>query len=359
MEDRIFSSKLAPYIVGLISEKRSCGYSFKFQEWVLSHFDKFIINTGFDNGQLTKELVDAWSIQKETESINHRNSRVSFIRQLAKYMLSLGIEAYIPPKNHNTPPPIPYILTMEELKDFLNQVDNFTHHQHSFLHQAFSYSVIFRLYICCGLRRSEVLNLRTDEVDLNNGLLHIVHSKGNKDRVVYMHKDIIDLCKCYDNLVKNYVFNRSYFFITKNIDKPISKSAINRVFKFFWEKAGHSKTNGKNPTIHSLRHTYVVMIMNKWMEKNIDVEAMMPYLSRQLGHSSVDGSQYYYHTTKESIPLIRQLDKSSKAVIPKIDDLLEDKPEPCQHNMAKLSNKKRNKYSFTDQIIPKVTDYDF
>jgi hypothetical protein len=55
------------------------------------------------------------------------------------------------------------------------------------------------------------------------------------------------------------------------------------------------------------------------MESGIDVQAMMPYLSKQLGHSSVDGTQYYYHTAVTSTHLVRMLDKSSNIVIPKID----------------------------------------
>jgi integrase len=42
------------------------------------------------------------------------------------------------------------------------------------------YQVIFRLYYCCGLRLAEACNLRVNDVDLNEGVLKIMQSKGEK-----------------------------------------------------------------------------------------------------------------------------------------------------------------------------------
>jgi integrase len=274
-------------------------------------------------------------------------------------MISLGIEAYIPPINHNTPPPDPYILTGEELRAFLNQVDHFKHPQNSYRYQGASYSVLFRLYICCGLRRSEGLNIQTKDVDMKTGLLHIIHSKGNKDRSVFLTNDMLEMLKRYDSLVCNLVPNRNWFFISKNIDKPISTSAINGIFLKFWNNSGCANVAGKNPTIHSLRHTYVVNRMNNWMLENINIESMLPYLSKQLGHKSINGTQYYYHTTKASIPLLRELDKSSSIAIPKIVEQQSVEPNTSQLKKSIPCSLKNSKHhSFSDKIIPRVDEYD-
>lgn len=52
------------------------------------------------------------------------------------------------------------------------------------------YKVIFRLLYCCGLRMSEVRSLHTDDVDLDHGILRIMQSKGQKDRMVYLSEDL-------------------------------------------------------------------------------------------------------------------------------------------------------------------------
>jgi len=61
---------------------------------MLGHFDQFCIENGYDNGSLTRDLVMAWAEQRPTESKNYRNHRVSFVRQLALYMISLNMDAY-------------------------------------------------------------------------------------------------------------------------------------------------------------------------------------------------------------------------------------------------------------------------
>jgi integrase len=319
MKQYIFQSKLAPYIEGLISEKICNGYSYQFESYILNQFDKLVFNSEYDNGEISQNLIERWSLQTFTESINYRNQRISFIRQLSKYILSLGGNAYIPKSVRNTPASIPFILTKEELQGFIKVVDNYVHDQPSLRPIAASYSILFRLYICCGLRLSEGTNLLVKNIDLDNGIINVIHSKGNKDRKVFIADDLCEMCKNYDSMINSLFPYRTWFFLSSHIDKPLHKTSLDTKFKFFWKKSGFERLNGKNPTIHSLRHTYVVMCMNKWMEKGIDIQVMMPYLSRQLGHSSLDGTQYYYHSTVASAKIIKKIDSSSNKIIPQIN----------------------------------------
>jgi len=61
---------------------------------------------------------------------------------------------------------------------------------------------------------------------------------------------------------------------------------------------------GKRPTVQSLRHAFVVHRMDDWVLEGNGLKAIMPYLSRYLGHSGIEETMYYYH----------QLDARSKAV---------------------------------------------
>lgn len=56
--------------------------------------------------------------------------------------------------------------------------------------------------------------------------------------------------------------------------------------------------------------------LNEWMKEGKDTQNLKPYLSRQLGHASVSGTQYYYHTSVASSPVIRKLDKTASKTIP-------------------------------------------
>ena len=63
---------------------------------VLKELDTFCIEHGFDSETVTKKLSDAWAVQRETEGISSRNIRVSNLRQVSKYLLSIGTESYMP-----------------------------------------------------------------------------------------------------------------------------------------------------------------------------------------------------------------------------------------------------------------------
>ncbi len=125
MKTYAYESRLAPYIVGLIQQKRSDGYRYEFEAYILHHFDQFCLDQGDDPGGLTRDVVMAWVEQRPTESKNYRNQRMSFVRQLALYMISLNCEAYIPPTFAPNAIAVPHILSPDELHEFYQAVDRF------------------------------------------------------------------------------------------------------------------------------------------------------------------------------------------------------------------------------------------
>jgi integrase len=318
MKNYEYHSQLAPYISGLIQQKRTNGYIYEYEAYILQFFDRFCIENGYDNGYLSRDLVMAWAEQRPTESKNYRNQRVSFVRQLALYMLSLNIEAYIPRAFAYNTISVPHILSLDEIHAFYKAVDSFLPCQPSFRRFSLSYSVLFRLFYCCGLRLSEGCYLKRTAVNLKNGCLSIFQSKGNKDRVVFMSDDMLQMCKKYDSLMQKLVPDREWFFPGRDASKPFSKTGIDRKFSYFWNMTCYAGKVDKKPTIHSLRHTYVVTKMNDWMKEGKDFKAMMPYLSRYLGHTSVDETQYYYHQVISAFEIVRKRDSTAEKVIPEV-----------------------------------------
>lgn len=262
MKNCAYRSQLAPYITGLIQQKRSNGYRYEFEAYMLQHFDQFCIENGYDHGSLTRDLVMAWAEQRPTESKNYRNQRVSFVRQLALYMISLNLEAYIPRAFESNAISVPHILSHDEIHEFYKAVDRFVPYQPKFQRFSLSYSVLFRLFYCCGLRLSEGCYLKRSSVNLQDGCLSIYQSKGHKDRVVFMSEDMLQMCKSYDRLMQKWVPDREWFFPGRHESKPFSKTSIDKKFSGFWNATAYAQKVDKKPTVHSLRHTYVVTIMN-------------------------------------------------------------------------------------------------
>jgi len=318
MKNYEYRSQLAPYISGLIRQKRVDGYSYEFEAYMLEHFDRFCIKSGYDNGSLTRDLVMAWAEQRPTESKNYRNQRVSFVRQLSLYMISLNMEAYIPRAFESNAISVPHILSTDEIREFYKAVDSFLPYQSNFQRFSLSYSVLFRLFYCCGLRLSEGCYLKRSAANLKNGCLSIYQSKGHKDRVVFVSRDMLQMCKNYDRLMQKLVPDREWFFPGRDESKPFPKTSIDKKFSYFWNMTPYAGKVDKKPTVHSLRHTYVVTKMNEWMSEGKGFGAMMPYLSRYLGHASIDETQYYYHQVVSAFEIVRKHDSVAARVIPEV-----------------------------------------
>lgn len=83
----------------------------------------------------------------------------------------------------------------EDIREFFKQVDLYGADApvKAFERLATEYKVLFRLIYCCSLWNNEACTLRLADVDTDNGTLTIIHSKGNKDRVVHLADDVCQL----------------------------------------------------------------------------------------------------------------------------------------------------------------------
>lgn len=314
---RIFTSKLGCFLTDFINEKRDNGFSYEFEEYMLNRFDSFIIVHGFDDGNLSRSLILEWAIQTPTESINYRNQRVSFIRQFGYYLLSLGKEAYIPLWMASEATSVPYIPSKVEIQEIYQSVDSYRLRHIRASYPQIELSVLFRLYYCCGLRLAEACYLKREHVDLEQGVLHIIHSKGDKDRLVPMTQDVTDLCRKYDERMQAKFPDGLWFFPRIDGKAPIHKTTVDDMFAEIWKSTKASKMAPKAPRVHSLRHALVIEKMNTWMKEGVS-EAMLPYLSVYLGHSSIAETYYYYHIKESIFELIREKDEASATIIPKV-----------------------------------------
>lgn len=315
-----YKSRLAPYIKGLIDQKRANGFIYEAEAYQLKRFDEFCIQQEFNSGTITQELIASWSIQRPTESPGYCRQRVSFVRQLALYMLSLGIDAYVPRKKlKSEKATVPHIISKDELLALFNAIDNYKPKRGYSLRLILEYKILFRLLYCCGMRISEGCYLKKENIDLDTGALRIIHSKGDKDRLIHLPEDLRVLCREYWKTIQDILpEGTEWFFPSTKPYKALNNTDIDSRFRLFWEMTPYAMTCDKRPTVHSLRHTFVVDRMNAWMMEGLDLNAMMPYLSNHLGHRSRPGTFYYYHQVEEAFRIVRDKDVKSQSVIPEV-----------------------------------------
>ena len=313
--DREYRSTLATHMVGLVEAKRACGFDYSSGAYTLARLDRFCLDTGFSGAVVTPELSDSWSEAIPSEGGASHATRMGVLRQLSLYELSIGLDAYVPRGFSSREKPVPYLPTNRETSALFEAIDAYEDAERPYL--AAGYRVAFRLMRLCGLRLAECANLAAADVDASDGALMIRHSKGAKDRVVYMADDVASMVAGHlAGLRRALGFAPEWVFPGKDPSKHIYKTSLDRKFSQFWAQVPGSEALNARPTPHSLRHAFVVERMNAWMSEGVSLPQMMPYLAAYLGHVGSNETFYYYHQVEEAFSIVRERDAVSARVIP-------------------------------------------
>lgn len=319
-----FTSHFTKYIVDFIQQKRAFGYKYEEAEYTLFVFDKFCVNNFADVIELNQEIALKWSEKRDCEKVRYQVTRITACRQLAIYMNSIGVTAYVIPfgihqKCDQTQRTPPHIYTKEELSAIFKAADSYQSTPESpGLHLVLP--VMLRLIYCCGLRPAEARQLRVEDVDLNSGSIKILESKGHKDRIVVIHKDMLMLMQKYNLKFSQIHPNRKCFFAPPSrYGEMYSMPWLNNRFPKILKQAGINKINGSYPRVYDLRHTFATHRIYEWLQNGEDINACMMYLSEYMGHSHPTGTAYYVHLVPEFYPKMIALElESSSSIIPEV-----------------------------------------
>lgn len=312
-----YESVFATYIEGLVRQKKADGFIYDYEAYILKSFDRFCLDNGYDEPIITRDISMKWALQRETEGINYRNQRVSFVRQLSLYMNSMGINSYIPRVMPSEAVTVPHILDRDELTSLFSVIDTYLPNP-QWHRLSMEYQILFRMYYCCGMRLAEGCGLKKEDVDLENGIISVRQSKGNKDRLVYMADDFTLLCRKYSQIMESMLPDTIWFFPGLTPQMHILKTSVDRKFKQLWRMTPYAGKCDKEPAVHALRHAFVVDRLNQWMTEGVSLDVMMPYLSRYLGHAGIEETMYYYHQVSDAFRVVRQKDQVSGRVIPEV-----------------------------------------
>ena len=172
---------------------------------------------------------------------------------------------------------LPNILSKEEIKLILNASKNIKH------------KAMLCLIYSCGLRRSELLNLRLEHVDSGRKLLIIKQSKGKKDRIVPLSDKIILQLKDYYMHFKP----KEWLFEGQHAGEKYHERSLEQVFK----QALRSTNIIKPASLHWLRHSYATHLL----EAGTDLR----YIQELLGHSSSRTTEIYTHVSTKNLQNIK------------------------------------------------------
>jgi len=235
-------------------------------------FSEFSKNKGL-NEESVKDYIQINLKNKNPSSVRKDLFDIKFFfEKILKQKLNLPN-----PKKNQT---IPDILTIEEIRKMIKNTSNVKHR------------LIIKLLYGTGLRVSEIVNLKRDDINLKEELIKVKLAKGKKDRFVKIPSSIKGELDNYLSLEKGkYLFesNRGGKLTKDTIQKIVSNSAKKAKIK-------------KRVYPHLLKHSFATHLLEQGTDLRI--------IQKLLGHSSIKTTQIYTQISQASIKNIKSpLDK--------------------------------------------------
>jgi len=149
------------------------------------------------------------------------------------------------------------------------------------------------LYYGCGLRRSEGVSVNIEDIDLDNRTLLVRQAKGYQQRYVPFTEKVADHFEEYLHYGRLQLDRdkEPHAFLLSLTGNRLSGQGAYEVLKRLGKVCGHDKLRGKEPGLHSLRHSIATHLLSSGLP--------MHQIAEFLGHQSLESTQIYTHLTHE------------------------------------------------------------
>lgn len=237
------------FIDNKINEMKMKGFSKKTINLYVFYYKKF------KSTKLSRDNFILDMINK-----NYATNSIRLASAAIKYFTGNSSKIQLPKKRKR----LPIVLSKIEIIKIINSTNNMKHR------------LIISILYSSGLRVSELINLKPNDINLIDNTIQIKNSKGKKDRITILSKKVKSMLNKYET--------GKYVFMGRN-GKYTSRSVLEIV------KIASNKANiNKNVTPHTLRHSFATHLL----ENGMDIR----YIQKLLGHSRIETTQIYTHVAK-------------------------------------------------------------
>jgi len=287
------------YIDYLTFEKRYSAHTILAYHTDLDDFTKFMSlqYSITDLLQADHNLIRSWLISLIDRKISSRsvNRKLSTLKSFYRYCQKQDLIKNNPMLKvvaPRTSKQLPVFLTHDNLEALLHRVE------FDPAYEGCRDKMIITLFYATGIRRTELVQIMTSDLDLDKGTLKVL-GKRNKERIVPLGKSVINMLKDYlvsrEEFLTNYMhaqpnINHSLFVTSRGL--PVYPRLVyNIVHKYLSLIASNSKLSP-----HVLRHTFATHMLDDGADLNA--------IKELLGHSSLAATQVYTHNTIEKLKTI-------------------------------------------------------
>ncbi len=231
---------------------------------------------------LTKEITDG--ISKKS-----CRRRISALRKYYDFMVKkdyVPFNPFIVVEAMKTPKTLPRVLYQDQIQEILDKNKN--REDDLMLRD----QVMLEILFYCGVRVSELTNIKLMDVDLKNRVINIF-GKGRKERLVPFTNEVKSFIEKYLNMTRIYLQNKNPIYcdylILNNLGKKLTSRGVEYILKQIEEKLDlHYDLHP-----HIFRHSFATSLL--------DNGADLRLIQELLGHESINTTQIYTHVSKEAM----------------------------------------------------------
>ena len=281
--------------------RRSLGYKMHDESLMLPKFVEFI--NMHQALHITTRLALEWA-QKPSVQPAEWARRLCFVRGFARYRSATDVLTEVPPLGllpYRSKRATPHMYTDVEIQSLLAAALQLPTAWTSSLLRPWVFHCLLGLLSVTGLRISEALDLKVEDIDLEQSILTIRGPKFDRTRLVPIHASTCAI-------LSQYLERRRQFF-----DKPISSFVfvnrcgnrldighVHRTFYALSRSVGlRRQGDSKGPRLHDFRHRFAVQVLMRWYQSGEDPARLLPVLSTYLGHVCVSETYWYLSSWPE------------------------------------------------------------
>jgi len=284
---------LTQAVESYLEVRRAMGFALHSEGTLLQSFAKYSNTAG--KSHICMEAAIQWA--GLAQSVFTRARRLGQVIRLARYLRAEDQNHEVPPAVFGCekgPRPVPYIFSAENIKRLVQAASELGR-RNPFRGQ--TYGTVFALLACTGLRVSEAIRLRFE--DLTADGLIIRCSKFRKSRLVPLHSTAQVGLERYLQKRRPFAPFDDHVFVSLR-RRPLLVGDAETAFRTAAQTIGLKREPGlPRPTIHSLRHTFAVRSLENCPDRRDRITTHMLALSTYLGHSKVADTYWYLEATPE------------------------------------------------------------
>ncbi len=288
-------SPLGKAISAYLDRQRSLGFQYDNELRILRELDTFL--AAYGHSELTADSFNSWALTLEHLTPQGRHKKMRIVYKFTLHLRQTVPECFVPVPAlfpSPSPAPAPWIFSEPQVLALLDQAGKLQPTPHSPL-RAHVYRLAVVLLYTAGLRRGELVRLRIDDYDPFRHTLLVRVSKFHKSRIVALSGDAwremdtyLQFRLCFPHTARSPLLAHG-----SQADKALSGSKFGKDFRKLCWDASVLTDSGRPPRVHDLRHTYAAHVLLRCYRDNRNPQAVLPILSRAMGHVSLASTAYY------------------------------------------------------------------